>query len=103
MSPRDWSRPETLQDRIDRDGVDTALGLKTLYPATVTATPAGKDRYGKPLTRVERHEIRKAPEPFGLGRSRIFVRRVDLDVRGSYPRYAPMVVLTESIKFEAGS
>ena len=27
MSPRDWSRPETLQDRIDRDGVDMALGL----------------------------------------------------------------------------
>lgn len=27
MTPRDWSRPETLQDRIDRDGVDAALGL----------------------------------------------------------------------------
>ncbi len=27
MTGRDWSRSETLQDRIDRDGVDTALGL----------------------------------------------------------------------------
>lgn len=27
VTGRDWSRPETLQDRIDRDGVDEALGL----------------------------------------------------------------------------
>ena len=69
------------------------------YPATVTATPVGKGRNGKPITRVERHEIRKEPEPFGSGRSRIFVRRADLDVPGSYPRYAPMVVLTDSIQY----
>lgn len=67
-------------------------------PRTVTATPAGRDRDGNPITRRVTYVIDRRPEPFGEGCSRIFSENRTLpDGNGGY-HFTPDVVLTDSIQ-----
>lgn len=64
---------------------------------TITAIPAGRDRHGAPLTRRNTYEADASREEWGHNRTRIFVRRPDLDARPGQQQFAPVVVLSDSI------
>ena len=78
---------------------------------TITAAPCGKDRHGQPLTPRtyvvdERREDWGPVEEAVTGkprenRTRIFVRRPDLDAYPGQQCFAPEVVRTNSIVEEA--
>lgn len=65
---------------------------------TITATPCGKNRHGNPITRVNTYVVDERREDWGDNRTRIFVRRPDLDARPGQQCFAPEVVRTDSIK-----
>ncbi|KAB2806951.1 60S ribosomal protein L26 [Pimelobacter simplex] len=67
----------------------------------ITAAPCGKDRHGNPL--AERtYEVDGRREDWGDGRTRVFVRRRDLDARPGQQCFAPELVRTDTIKEAAG-
>src|SRR5690606_41123787 len=68
--------------------------VKTL--TTITARPAGRDRHGNPI-RTYRYVVDERREDWGDNRTRIFVRRPDLDARSGQQCFVPEVVLTDSI------
>lgn len=63
---------------------------------TITAVPCGKDRDGQPL-KARQYVVDHRREDWGDGRTRIFVRRPDLDARPGQGCFAPEVVRTDSI------
>lgn len=63
----------------------------------ITAVPSGKDRHGHPL-KPRTFEVDERREDWGDGRTRIFVRRPDLDARPDQQCFAPEVVRTDSIR-----
>jgi hypothetical protein len=66
-------------------------------PRTITAVTSGRDRHGNPIAR-RTYVIDRRPEPFGNGRSRIFVQN-NYFPDGRDP-FIPHVVVTDSIEFE---
>lgn len=75
----------------------------TSNTSTITAIPCGRDRHGNPITRRNTYEVDARREDWGDNRTRIFVRRRDLDRdrwgnRATRPSFAPEVVRTDSIQ-----
>jgi hypothetical protein len=68
--------------------------MKTL--TTITAVPCGKDRHGQPL-KPRQYVVDERREDWGDNRTRVFVRRPDLDARPGQECFAPEVVRTDSI------
>lgn len=68
--------------------------MKTL--TTITAAPCGKDRHGQPL-KPRTYVVDERREDWGDGRTRVFVRRPDLDARPGQGCFAPELVRTDSI------
>lgn len=94
----------------NRDVVTTSIQCPTLGAMentirTITATPAGRDRFGQPL-KPRTYKIDRDPEDWGNGRSRIFaenrtlpaLRANDPWTNGQPYHFTPQVVRTDSIK-----
>lgn len=70
--------------------------METTSTTTITAAPCGKDRHGLPL-KPRQYVVDHRREDWGDGRTRIFVRRPDLDARPGQQCFAPQLVRTDSI------
>jgi hypothetical protein len=64
---------------------------------TIEATPCGRDRHGNQLS-DRRYVVDARREDWGDGRTRVFEHRPDLEVGDGTPRFAPVIVRTESIR-----
>lgn len=64
---------------------------------TITAVPCGHDRHGNPLA-ARRYVVDARREDWGGGRTRVFEHRPDLEVGDGTPRFAPVIVRTDSIR-----
>lgn len=69
---------------------------------TITAVPCGKDRHGNPL-KPRTYVVDERRENWGDGRTRVFVRRTDLDARPGQQCFAPELVRTDSIDESPGT
>lgn len=63
----------------------------------ISAIPCGKTRHGDPLP-TRTFEVDERREDWGDNRTRVFVRRPDLDARPGQQCFAPELVRTDSIR-----